>query len=98
MSRRAKPPKTKVEGVRPLARKRPKRGDARIRDLEKRLAESLKREAEALEQQTATAEILRVVSNSPSDYQPVFDTIVRNAGIVCGAADALLWTEMGRTT
>jgi GAF domain-containing protein len=45
---------------------------------------------EALDQQTATSEILRVISTSPTDVQPVFDAIVRNAANVCGAFDAVL--------
>ena len=40
---------------------------------------------ESLEQQTATSEILRVISSSPSDVQPVFDAIVQSAVKLCDA-------------
>ena len=45
---------------------------------------------EALERQTATAEILRVIAGSPSDVQPVFDTISRNALRLCGSLYAIV--------
>src|SRR5262245_12547026 len=91
MRRDSKPAKSK--GAKPpVARKSPKDDGARVRDLEKRLAEALrdkaeavKREAEALEQQSATAEILRIIGGSPADAQPVFDAIVQNAVRLCDA-------------
>ncbi len=50
---------------------------------------------EALEQQTATSEILRVISQSQTDVQPVFDTIVAAASKLCGAASANVFTFDG---
>ncbi len=50
---------------------------------------------EALEQQTATSEILKVISGSPTDIQPVFDAIARNAANVCGAFDAIVGLAEG---
>jgi len=105
MARRTKSAKAKAEGKRPRARKTPTPAAARVRDLETRLAESLKREAEALERlqardhevlegrerETATAEILHVMSQSQPDLQSVLNAVAARAARLCDSIDAQIF-------
>src|SRR5262245_25804097 len=65
--------------------------EARTREL----AEARGHLSEAQEQQTATSEVLRVISSSPGDLKPVFETMLANAVRICEAKFGVLFQSEG---
>src|SRR5262249_19372364 len=61
----------------------------------KELEERNRQITAALEQQTATSEILRVIASSPTDIQPVLDVVAENAARLCDSTDAQIWRVDG---
>src|SRR4029450_6647317 len=72
------------------------RRGASTADLQEQLDHRTRELRESLEQQTATAEILRIISSSPTDVQRVFDTIVRNFVSLCGGISGSISTFDGK--
>jgi GAF domain-containing protein len=64
-------------------------------DLERRLAQALRDLSEAREQQTATGEVLRVISSSPGELGPVFQAMLKNATRICEAKFGVLFRSEG---
>jgi signal transduction histidine kinase len=82
--------KAGVQAKRPVAGTSRKTEDEEINALKKRLAE-------ASEQQTAISEILRVISSSPTDVQPVLDAVAERAAHLCGSPFARVLLRDGDT-
>src|SRR5437667_3047489 len=71
------------------------KGSTQVDRLRQSNAELKKKLAEALEQQAATAEVLRIVSSSPGELEPVFATMLGNAVRTCEAKFGSLYLSEG---
>src|SRR6516165_3390845 len=77
------------------AKIRAKRRGASTAALARKLEVKARELAEAHERETAASKVLQVISSSPSDLEPVFETILENATRICGAKFAILRLREG---
>ena len=66
-----------------------------VADLQEQVTFLARELAEAREQHAATSEVLRVISASPGDLDPVFQAVLSNATSICEAKFATLWLREG---
>ena len=90
-TQRIRRPKERRRSARPKLRK----VDAAVADLRGQLDRRDRELEDALQQQTATSEVLRIIRQSPADAQPVFDAIVQSASRLCGAIFGVVYLYDG---
>src|SRR6516165_7330957 len=101
MGRRSKAGSAKSRRRKPAARKRASGTEAaRPRSLfaagqESEVARVRRELAEARQEQTATADVLHIISSSPGELEPVYQTLLGNAVRLCGAEFGLLNLKEG---
>jgi GAF domain-containing protein len=80
----------------PATRRAP-RANPSIADLQEQLDIRTRERDEALEQQAATAEVLKVISSSTGKLEPVFQTILENSITICEAKFGMFWLTEGHS-